>query len=199
MSSNYLALPSCNPPSHSSISYQDDELSQDTGLNRYWWKSFLREHLPDELERNEHNEAIFYCKLCKGPSLKNRFKTPHSSNFKRHLEKRHNITNPDRKSDQSTNASVIVEKLVDQISTLNETDVQHIFHAIQSRYSFNTDIQETLIKLAVRQSLPFSLVEWEDLRELLRLANSSIKLPTRQTFTKHLIDLWRDKKGIIQE
>ena len=200
LSNSSLNIPTpSNPSSHSSLFRQGDDLTQATF--KHYWKAYLREHRPEELERDERNHKIFYCKLCIYPTVKNEFKTTNSSNFKRHLSTNHGIFDPtdgkSKASDQHT--SVTVEKVLQLLPTFNEDDTRLIFKAIQSRYSFNTDFREKLIELAVTRSLPFSFVEWKELRELLQLANSAVEIPTRQTFTKNVIDLWKDKKGTIQQ
>ena len=200
LSNSSLNIPTTsNPPSHSSLSQQDDDLQQTT--LKHYWKEYLREPRPEEPERDKYNHKILYCKLCIHSTVKNEFKSTNSSNLKRHLSTNHGIFDPsDRKSKVSNQpTSVTVEKILQLLPTFNEDDIYLIFKAIQSRYSFNTDFQEKLIELAVRRSLPFSFVEWKELKALLQLANSIVEIPTRQTFTKSIINLWKDKKGIIQE
>ena len=161
-------------------------------------KIYERNHDPDEPARNDKGARIIYCRLCR-ENVHKSFGVAGVSNFKRHLETNHGIRRPQSQS-SSQSELFSVDSILKAVSKLEDQDaLQRIYKAIQTRFPIQGELEEKLIELTVRHSLPLSMIEWEELQEIFGLTYSAVKLPTRQTFVKRIIDLWKDKKGTLQQ
>ena len=140
---------------------------------------------------------IMYCRHC---PLESTYSSDVSTNFRRHLQSKHQITAKELPSVVRATAAAQLQALyqdADSVNRTQELDTQ-VFQKVLDRDVLN----KALVLLITVRNLPFRIVEWPEFHTFCQVLNPESKdylLTAHATIPKLIAQSWQTQKDLVRK